>query len=91
MNDTIPDTDPAIVAEVVPPEEISARAATVVNQALNISPADLVSMRAYYEGLRGEYLQRVAEIEAFLSFAQQSDDLGVRIARLEQFLGVKAT
>lgn len=46
--------------------------------------------RQYYVGQRERLLQQVAEIEAFLGFVEVSDNLSVRIAKIELFLGVKA-
>ncbi len=42
----------------------------------------------YLAGRRAELLSEVGEIESFLGFANQADDLAVRVAKLERFLGL---
>ena len=53
-------------------------------------PPDLLAeVRRYYTLLRAEHLRSIAEIETFLGFAESSDDLAVRVAKLENFVGIK--
>lgn len=85
------DTD--LITEVLPPSEnvetISARAQTIVSVAVDAPPAEIVNVRAFYEAQRLDYMKRVADIEIFLGFVEASDDLSVRVSRLENFLGIK--
>jgi hypothetical protein len=67
-------------------------------------PADVVTVRSSTESVlafavpaqtqalqsqRAALLQRVAEIETLLGFVSTSDDLSVRVAALERFVGLK--
>jgi hypothetical protein len=42
----------------------------------------------YLSEQRAHLLEQVSSIEKFLGFAQQADDLAVRVAKLEKFLGI---
>jgi hypothetical protein len=53
------------------------------------TPADIEAMKQFYVGQRLELLRQVSEIESMLGFIAGSADLAVRVARLEQFLGIK--
>lgn len=53
-------------------------------------PADMMSeVRHYYALLQVDYTRRIGEIEAFLGFAESSEALGARLAKVEAFLGIK--
>lgn len=65
-------------AEIVTTDEIPEAAA----------PYDMNAVRDYYAGKRADYLQRIGDIEAFLGFAISEEDLGARVAKLENFLKI---
>ena len=45
-------------------------------------------VRTYYARLRGEYTQRIAEIDDFLGFLEMQGELGTRLERVERFVGL---
>ena len=45
-------------------------------------------LQQHFAQKRIELLERVAEIESFLGFIEQSGDLSVRVAKLEAFIGM---
>lgn len=54
------------------------------------STRDAVTEAAKYLTIkRDDLLKQVADIENFLGFANLSEDLAVRVAKLEKFLGLK--
>lgn len=56
----------------------------------NTNPRDAVSEASRYLAHKRDELQRqIGEIEKFLGFAQQSEDLAVRVAKIEAFIGFK--
>jgi hypothetical protein len=53
------------------------------------APDVLSEVRTYYELMRVDYARRIAEVEAFLGFAQDSEALGSRLHKVEAFLRIK--
>lgn len=45
-------------------------------------------MIAFMEQQKAEYLHRISVLEQFLGFARGHEDLAVRMARLEKFVGI---
>lgn len=85
------------VVEIVRSDESDASDASPENGARHFrvliqdDPKIVDEVRAYYALLQIEYTQRVAEIEMFLGFAEGCEALGTRLARLEAFVGIKAS
>lgn len=52
-------------------------------------PPDMAAVREYFSTLQLDLSKRIAAIEMFLGFTEGVEALGVRVARLESFLGVK--
>ncbi len=73
---------PLTAAEEVPPPPATPRVARP-------SPAAMAATQEFYIERRQDLLRQVANIEKFLGFAQQSDELAARVARLEAFVGLK--
>jgi hypothetical protein len=67
------------------PQDVIAEAAP----AAPWTPEVLDAVRAHYAQQRLDYLARVSAIEAFLGFAQGTDELATRVANLEAFVGIK--
>ncbi len=49
------------------------------------SPATIEETRIYFSRMRADLLARVADLESLLGFLESSDDLAVRVAKLEKF------
>jgi hypothetical protein len=49
---------------------------------------DVESVRMYYTAQRDQLVEQCSAIEAFLGFTEHSDNLAVRIAKIELFLGL---
>ena len=89
--------------EIVTPEDTESHEAEIVSidpthvadqqkpirDLIDRDPRFMEEVRQYYELLQIDYARRVAGIEKFLGFLESNEDLGVRIARLEAFTGVK--
>lgn len=75
------------IIEAVPPAA-EARAEIIPPTA---DTPSMVEVRHYYEIMQIDYVRRAGEIEKFLGFMESAEDLGVRLARLETFVGVKAS
>ena len=59
-------------------------------QSSDRSTRDAVAESTRYLAAKRDELQRqVSEIESFLGFAVQAEDLAVRVAKLEAFVGLK--
>lgn len=48
-------------------------------------PSTIEETRIYFSAMRADLVSRVAELEALLGFIEGSDDLAVRVAKLEKF------
>ncbi|HKW09196.1 MAG TPA: hypothetical protein VJO33_02385 [Gemmatimonadaceae bacterium] len=53
------------------------------------TPPDIAALRAYFMELRAALMTQVAAIEELLGFIDVGDDLAVRVAKLEKFVGLK--
>lgn len=75
------------------PPTISERAAEIsreMSRDPTVPPVEAIAaVHAHFITRRDGLLQQVSEIEAYLGFAKSSEDLAVRVAKIEQFLGVK--
>lgn len=49
------------------------------------SPATIEETRIYFSAMRADLMARVAELESLLGFIESSDELAVRVGRLEKF------
>ena len=49
---------------------------------------DTTSIVAVLKDQRDAMVRQVSEIESLLGFIESADDLGVRVARLERFVGI---
>ena len=85
-----------VSAEVVPAEEaasvVSAPATPVysnVRAMIESNPQFVESVRMYYSDKRAEYLEKLAEIETFIGFTVSEEQMSVRVAKIEHFLGIK--
>lgn len=84
------------VVEIVRSDEVDASDASPngarhFRDLIQDDPEIVNEVRAYYALLQIEYTRRVAEIEKFLGFAEGCEALGTRLARLEAFVGIKAS
>lgn len=79
----VPDEPPPHVIDVPPPEEAKAE---VVDE----PPPELIdALVRHYTAKRLELERQIANMEQFLGFLEVSNNLAVRVAKLEQFLGLK--
>jgi hypothetical protein len=54
-------------------------------------PPELVdALVQHYKRKQQELTQQIADMESFIGFIEVSGNLAVRVAKLEQFLGIKA-
>lgn len=75
-------------SDVAPPPQASAPDKLVAT-AIVPTDAEIEAVTAYYSLLRGQLLQRVADIESFLGFLDVEGDLAVRVGKLERFTGIQ--
>lgn len=54
------------------------------------TPDEIAAMHRHFTDRRDELVRAVQEIEGLLGFVVQSEDLAVRVAKIENFLGIKA-
>mgnify|MGYP001604594956 CR=1 FL=1 len=47
------------------------------------------AMRRYYVAQQNDLTRQILQIELFLGFVEQADNLAVRVAKLEKFVGLK--
>lgn len=62
---------------------------TNVRDLIEKEPTFAASVREYYADKHADMLRIVGEIETFLGFLVSEDDLSVRVAKLEAFVGIK--
>jgi len=60
-----------------------------IRDLIDRDPRFMEEVRQYFELLQIDYARRVTDLERFLGFMESSAELGVRLARLETFVGVK--
>lgn len=79
-SETMPSTEPTPAPE--PPPEVPAEPPP--------EAPDMAKVRAYYAALQIDLARRASEIELFLGFIVGTEALGTRMAKIENFLGIKA-
>lgn len=80
------DETPEIIEAVPPAAEVRAEIVPPT-----VDTPSMSEVRHFYELMQIDYVRRAGEIEKFLGFMESAEDLGTRLARLENFLGIKAS
>lgn len=52
-------------------------------------PPDMEAVRAYFTAMQLDLAKRLSAIEQFFGFVESAEALGVRLAKLEAFVGIK--
>lgn len=83
---------PEVSAEVVPAEDAAHVALphyTNVQDLIENEPNFVEAVREYYVMKRNDLQARVNDIDDFIGFTRSEADLSSRVAKVEQFLGIK--
>lgn len=78
-----------VSAEVSAEEAPAATVYSNVRAMIESNPQFVQAVRDYYADKRNEYLQQLAAIESFIGFTISEEQLSVRVAKIENFLGIK--
>jgi hypothetical protein len=70
-------------------EEAQARHLRALRSLIADEPEIVNEVKHYLALQQLDYTQRIAEIEAFLGFAESCEGLGARLHKVEAFLGIK--